>query len=83
MDLILQISTTPSLFSVKDIKYEDKSANADIIAQFPCCEQPVENITVNFDENVRFPLFVQSSPNVQYLIFCAFYILSLEWSNPP
>ncbi|XP_075973443.1 DNA polymerase subunit gamma-2, mitochondrial [Anticarsia gemmatalis] len=45
------ISTTPSLFAVNDIKYEDKLANVDIIAQMESGEQPVENISINFGDN--------------------------------
>lgn len=45
------ISTTPSLFAVHDIKYEDNTANVDIVAQLPGEIWTVENIAINFEEN--------------------------------
>ncbi|CAB3253472.1 unnamed protein product [Arctia plantaginis] len=47
------ISTTPGLFSINDIKYEEKSANVDIVAKLPCGDQAVENVAIIFKKNEK------------------------------
>lgn len=44
---MLQITTTPSLFNVNNVKHDNFKANANIIAQFPCGPQSVERIEID------------------------------------
>nr|XP_021203461.1 DNA polymerase accessory subunit isoform X1 [Bombyx mori] len=45
------ITTTPSLFSINDMKLENNEANVDILAKFPFGSFPVERITITCDDN--------------------------------
>uniref|UniRef100_A0A2A4JMW4 DNA polymerase subunit gamma-2, mitochondrial n=1 Tax=Heliothis virescens TaxID=7102 RepID=A0A2A4JMW4_HELVI len=45
------ISTTPSLFSTDEIKYDNNCANVDIVAQFSTGPSPVE--TLSFEGNIN------------------------------
>ncbi|KAF9424018.1 hypothetical protein HW555_000727 [Spodoptera exigua] len=48
------ISTTPSLFSVIDFKYENNTANVDIVAQFPNGHQTVETLSCETHPNHKY-----------------------------
>lgn len=50
--MFLQITTTPSLFSVGDIKYGNKTSVVNIVATFPWGQQTVETITLNSTDGV-------------------------------
>lgn len=48
----MQITTTPSVFSIDDIKYGDKTAVVNIVAKFSWGQESVETITVTSEQNV-------------------------------
>lgn len=48
----MQITTTPSVFSIDDIKYGDKTAEVNIVAKFLWGQETVETITVASEQNV-------------------------------
>ncbi|XP_030035947.1 DNA polymerase subunit gamma-2, mitochondrial [Manduca sexta] len=69
------ISTTPSLFSLNDMKHEDNlESNVNVMANFPSGPRPVETITVKGEEST-------SSLTCSMSLESALFVLLLDGMN--
>lgn len=71
------ITTTPSLFTVNNVNYDDMRANADIIAQFSWGSQPVERIKIITNHTTKNTSHMCCSMSLEHALF----ILLLDGLN--
>ncbi|XP_063534061.1 DNA polymerase subunit gamma-2, mitochondrial [Cydia strobilella] len=74
------ITTTPSLFSINEMKYVNDMTEVDIVAQFPWGQEVVETVTLNTQiTDVKNALCISCSTTLEGALF----ILLLDGQNKP
>lgn len=67
--MFLQITTTPSLFAIDEIKQGESECDVDIIAKLPNATQPVEHIEIRND--VRIKIYFVRVTNYTLWFYCS------------
>ncbi|KAM3964414.1 LOW QUALITY PROTEIN: DNA polymerase subunit gamma-2, mitochondrial [Aphomia sociella] len=66
------VTTTPSLFSVNDIKYGENTADVDVVAQFPWGEHAVETVRIYPNTNIPNSSCLSCTMSLENALFVLF-----------